>query len=207
MIEFLMRSFEKLPIAASRREIINLPNTITMLRIGIIPALFFLLTAPGPTVSLILAGLFILASLTDLLDGYIARKYRIVTIMGKFLDPIADKLVVNTAMLLMIPIGRIPAWIVAITIIRDIAVDGMRSIASAEGLVIDASRLGKQKTLCQVFAVSALMIHYPLFGIDAHVVGMTILYLALVLTVLSGGEYFLKFYRGAIRKKIHTGDR
>lgn len=205
MIEFLLRSFEKLPIAASRREIINLPNTITMLRIGIIPVLFFLLTAPGPEVSMILAVLFILASLTDLLDGYIARKYRIVTTMGKFLDPIADKLVVNTAMLLMIPIGRIPAWIVAITIIRDIAVDGMRSIASAEGIVIDASRLGKQKTLCQVFAVSALMIHYPIFGIDAHVVGMVILYVALVLTVLSGSEYFLKFYRGAIRKHTPGG--
>jgi CDP-diacylglycerol---glycerol-3-phosphate 3-phosphatidyltransferase len=183
MIEFLLRSFEKLPISSSRREIINLPNTITMLRIGIIPALFFLLLAPGPTFSLVIASLFILASLTDLLDGYIARKYQLITTMGKFLDPIADKLLVNTAMLLMIPIGRIPAWIVAITIIRDIAVDGMRSIASAEGLVISASRLGKQKTLCQIIAVSALMIHYPLFGIDAHVIGIAAI------------------YRGAIRKR------
>ncbi|HOD29825.1 MAG TPA: CDP-diacylglycerol--glycerol-3-phosphate 3-phosphatidyltransferase [Syntrophales bacterium] len=199
MIEFLLKAFDRLPISPSRREVINLPNTITLIRIGFIPALFLLLLPPGPRASLILTAFFILVSFTDLLDGYIARKYKIVTKMGKFLDPIADKLVVNTAMLLMIPIGRIPAWIVAITIIRDIAVDGMRSMASTEGLVIDASRLGKQKTLCQIFAVSALMIHYPLFGINAHVVGMAVLYVALVLTVVSGGDYFIKFYRGAIR--------
>ncbi len=120
--------------------------------------------------------------------------------MGKFLDPIADKLIVNTAMILMIPIGRIPAWIVAVIIIRDFTVDGIRAIASSEGLVIQASRLGKQKTLCQIFAVSALMIHYPFLGVDAHVVGTAILYLALVLSVYSGMDYFVKFYREIIRK-------
>jgi CDP-diacylglycerol--glycerol-3-phosphate 3-phosphatidyltransferase len=117
--------------------------------------------------------------------------------MGKFLDPIADKLIVNTAMILMIPIGRIPAWIVAITIMRDLVVDGVRSIASSEGLYIQASRLGKQKTLAQIFAVTALMIHYPILGADAHQVGMIILYVAFVLTIYSGTDYFIKFYRRA----------
>ena len=200
MIDYLKRSFDKLPIAPARREAFNLPNTITLMRIGIIPVLFFLLLSPGPAESLIITSLFIIAALTDLLDGYIARRYQIVTTMGKFLDPIADKLIVNTAMIMLIPIGRIPTWIVAIIIIRDFIVDGIRNIASSEGLVIDASPLGKRKTLCQIFAVSALMIHYPFFGANAHAVGMVILCIALILTVLSGIDYFIKFYRTSIHK-------
>jgi CDP-diacylglycerol--glycerol-3-phosphate 3-phosphatidyltransferase len=200
MIDFLKRLFDRLPIPEEQREVFNLPNTITMIRIGVIPALFCLLFSPGPGMSLVIAILFIAAALTDLLDGYIARRYQIVTTMGKFLDPIADKLIVNTAMILMIPIGRIPAWIVAVIIIRDFAVDGIRNIASSEGMIIQASPLGKRKTLCQIFAVSALMIHYPFIGADAHAVGMIILYIALVLTVTSGIDYFLKFYRSSIRR-------
>lgn len=204
MIDLLKRSFDRLPIPEDKREVFNLPNTISMVRIGVIPALFALLFSPGPAMSLVIAILFILAALTDLLDGYIARRYGIVTTMGKFLDPIADKLIVNTAMILMIPIGRIPAWIVAIIIIRDFAVDGIRNIASSDGLIIQASPLGKRKTLCQIFAVSALMIHYPFIGADAHTVGMVILYIALILTVTSGIDYFLKFYRSSIRKKAKS---
>ena len=201
MIDYLKRSFDRLPITQERRNVFNLPNTITLLRIGIIPALFFLLQSPGPGGSLILAALFVLAALTDFLDGYIARRYQLVTTMGKSLDPIADKLVVNTAMILMIPIGRIPAWIVAIIIIRDFTVDGMRSVASSEGIILQASRLGKQKTVCQIFAVTALMIHYPFLGLDAHVVGTVILYVALILTLYSGLDYLMKFYRGMIVNK------
>jgi len=201
MIDYLQRYFDNLPIAPENRKIINLPNTITMLRISFIPVLFGLLLSPDQTMSLVMAGLFIAVSFTDLLDGYIARRYNIVTTMGKFLDPIADKLVINTAMILMIPIGRIPAWVVAIVVIRDFTVDGIRNIASSEGHIISASWLGKQKTLCQVFAVSALMIHYPFLGADAHVVGTTILYLALFLSVYSGLDYFVKFYRHVILEK------
>lgn len=195
MIDYLQRYFDALPIAPEKRKIINLPNCITMVRISFIPVLFLLLLSPGQTMSLVLAFLFIAVSFTDLLDGYVARKYKIVTTMGKFLDPIADKLVINTAMILMIPIGRIPAWVVAIIIIRDFAVDGIRNIASSAGHIVQASWLGKQKTLCQVFAVSALMIHYPFLGADAHVVGTSILFLALVLSIYSGLDYIVKFYR------------
>lgn len=200
MIDFLKQLFDRLPIAPEKREVFNLPNTISMLRIGVIPILFFLLLDPGKVMSLVIAILFIAAALTDLLDGYIARKYQIVTTMGKFLDPIADKLIVNTAMIMMIPISRIPAWIVAVIVIRDFAVDGIRNIASSNGIVIQASPLGKRKTLCQIFAVSALMIHYPFFGLNARFVGMVILYIALILTVVSGIEYFVKFYRTSIQK-------
>src|SRR4030043_1636808 len=98
------------------------------------------------------------------------------------------------------PLAPPPAWIVAVIVIRDFAVDGIRNIASSNGIDIQASPLGKRKTLCQIFAVSALMIHYPFIGADAHAVGMVILYIALILTVGSGIEYFVKFYRTSIQK-------
>jgi CDP-diacylglycerol--glycerol-3-phosphate 3-phosphatidyltransferase len=200
MIGLLKKSLDRLPISMEKGALLNLPNTITMLRVSVIPVLFFLLLSPGQTGSLVIAALFVIAAFTDFLDGYIARKYEIVTVMGKFLDPIADKLIINTAMILMIPIGRIPAWIVAVIITRDFVVDGIRAIASSEGSVIQASILGKQKTICQVFAVTALMIHYPFLGIDAHAVGIVIVYLALILSVYSGMDYFMKFYREIVKK-------
>lgn len=181
----------------NKREIFNLPNTITLARISVVPFLFFLLASPGPFWSRVLAVLFVLAAITDFLDGYFARKCNMITTMGKFLDPLADKLIVNTAMILMIPIGRIDAWIVVIIIMRDLIVDGIRSIASSEGIYIQASILGKQKTLAQIFAVTALMIHFPFFGLDAHLVGTVILYVAFLLTIYSGLDYFVKFYQGA----------
>ncbi|MBN1380037.1 MAG: CDP-diacylglycerol--glycerol-3-phosphate 3-phosphatidyltransferase [Deltaproteobacteria bacterium] len=202
MIDHLKKYFDRLPIKKERKHIINLPNSITLLRLMIVPVLFFLLLSPGPVWSLVITILFILAALTDLLDGYVARRYEIVTTIGKFLDPIADKLIVNTAMILMIPIERIPPWIVAIIIIRDFIVDGIRHLASTEGVIIQANKMGKQKTVCQIFAISALMIHYPILGVDAHVVGMFILYVALVLTVYSGFSYFNEFYKKTIKKEI-----
>ena len=180
---------------STKREIFNLPNSITLARISVVPFLFFLLMSPGPFWSLVLAALFVLASITDFLDGFVARRYNMITTMGKFLDPLADKLIVNSAMILMIPIGRIEPWIVVIIIMRDLIIDGIRSIASSEGIYIQASILGKQKTLAQLFAVTALMIHYPFFGINAHLVGMVILYIAFLLTLYSGADYFIKFYR------------
>lgn len=202
LIDVLKHWFDRLPLSPAERKIFNLPNTLTMLRIAVVPVLFFLLLSPGETWSLVIAGLFVIASFTDMLDGWVARRYGIVTTMGKFLDPIADKLVVNTAMILMIPIGRIPAWVAAIIVIRDFVVDGVRSISSADGIIIAASPLGKQKTVCQAFAVTALIIHYPFLGADSHLVGTVLIYLALVLTVWSGLDYLLKFYRSAISKDM-----
>jgi CDP-diacylglycerol--glycerol-3-phosphate 3-phosphatidyltransferase len=168
------------------------------MRISVVPFLFILLSDPGEFWSLVIAGLFVVASITDFFDGYIARKYHMITTMGKFLDPIADKIIVNTAMILMIPIGRIPAWIVAITIIRDLIVDVIRSIASSEGIYIQASILGKQKTVTQIIAVTALIIHYSIFGINAHIVGTMVLYIALFLTIYSGIDYFIKLYKSVV---------
>ena len=195
LIDILKRYFDRLPIRAENRRILNLPNAITMLRIGILPVLFLILLEPGEGLSLTIAILFILAALTDLLDGYVARRYNIVTRMGKLLDPIADKIIMSAALVLLIPVGRAPAWVVALMIMRDFAVDGLRSMAAAEGHVIEASRLGKYKTLCQIVAVSALIIHYPIYGIDASSIGTAFLYVALVLSLWSGFDYLVKFYR------------
>jgi len=195
LIDILKRYFDRLPIRAENRRILNLPNAITMLRIGILPVLFLILLEPGEGLSLAIAILFILAALTDLLDGYVARRYNIVTRMGKLLDPIADKIIMSAALVLLIPVGRAPAWVVALMIMRDFAVDGLRSMAAAEGHVIEASRLGKYKTLCQIVAVSALIIHYPIYGIDASSIGTAFLYVALVLSLWSGFDYLVKFYR------------
>ena len=195
MFDALKRFFDGLPLETEHRKVVNLPNAITMLRVTVIPVLFLLLLPPDRVVSLVIAVIFILAALTDLLDGYVARRYGITTKIGKLLDPTADKLILATAMILLIPIGRIPAWVVAIMVTRDFAIDGIRSIALLSGRVIDASPLGKQKTLCQIVAVSALIIHYPLFGIDAHMVGTVVLYVALFLSIASAVDYLMKFYR------------
>ena len=195
LIDILKRYFDRLPIRAENRRIINLPNAITLLRIGILPVLFLVLLEPGEAMSLAIAILFILAALTDLLDGYVARRYNIVTRMGKLLDPIADKIIMSAALILLIPVGRAQAWVVALMIMRDFAVDGLRSMAAAEGHVIEASRLGKYKTLCQIIAVSALIIHYPICGVDAATIGTVFLYVALVLSLWSGFDYLVKFYR------------
>lgn len=195
LIDILKRYFDRLPIRAENRRILNLPNAITVLRIGILPVLFLILLEPGEGLSLAIAILFILAALTDLLDGYVARRYNIVTRMGKLLDPIADKIIMSAALVLLIPVGRAPAWVVALMIMRDFAVDGLRSMAAAEGHVIEASRLGKYKTLCQIIAVSALIIHYPIYGIDASSIGTAFLYVALALSLWSGFDYLVKFYR------------
>jgi len=177
------------------QDIFNLPNSITLARISVIPFLFLLLMSPGPLLSLVLAVLFVLASITDFLDGFIARKYNMITTMGKFLDPLADKLIVNSAMILMIPIGRIDTWIVVVIIIRDLVVDGIRSIASSEGIYIQASILGKQKIVAQIIAVTALIIHYPILGINTHLVGTVILYVAFIFTIYSGIDYLIKLYQ------------
>jgi CDP-diacylglycerol--glycerol-3-phosphate 3-phosphatidyltransferase len=203
MIDFLKRLFDRLPIPLEKRIAFNLPNAITVLRLTVIPVLFLLLRDSGPTESLIIALLFIIAAFMDVLDGYIARRYQVETVIGKFLDPVADKLILNTAMILMIAIHRIPAWIVAVIIMRDFVVDGIRSIASSKGLIMQASSLAKQKTLCQNFAVAALMIHYPFLGADAHIVGLSVLYLALILSVISGFLYVKQFYSSIINIDDH----
>jgi CDP-diacylglycerol--glycerol-3-phosphate 3-phosphatidyltransferase len=184
--------------------IFTLPNLLTLFRIFVTP-LFFILFFYFPTkvFSLLASLLFALASLTDFLDGYIARRWNLETSLGKFLDPLADKLLVAVALIMLIPLDRVPSWMVAVIIGREILVTGLRVVAVTEGLVISASRLGKYKTVLQILSVICLLIHYEYqlniqssyFLINFHEMGTGLLWLAMFVTVWSGIDYFRKFFK------------
>jgi CDP-diacylglycerol--glycerol-3-phosphate 3-phosphatidyltransferase len=178
--------------------ILTTPNLLTLVRIGTVPLLVVLLLFPGPGPSAAAAAVFFAASITDFLDGYIARNYGSGSTVGKFLDPLADKLVVTAALIMLSGIPRtprIPAWIVAVLVSREILVTGLRAVAAAEGRVIAAEELGKYKMVLQVMAVQGLLIHYTYFDIDFFAAGLFILWIALVLSIWSGVEYFLTGFR------------
>ena len=175
------------------KEISNLPNTLTTVRLTCIPLVLICLNFPGKWGSFMATLFFAAASITDILDGFYARKYGAVTVLGKFLDPLADKLLVSVTMVMLIPLGRIPVFIVIIIIAREIAVTGLRAVAVNEGIVIQASNLGKYKTILQSVALLGLCLHYDYFDVNFHVVGMAFLWGALVLTLWSGWVYFRQF--------------
>ena len=177
-----------------KKPLLNLPNSLTLARLVSIPVVLICLTFPDRMGSFLAALFFTLASLTDILDGFFARKYGTVTALGKLLDPLVDKLLVSLTMIMLIPLGRIPVWMVILIIAREIALTGLRGIAAGEGIVIQASRLGKYKTLLQSFALVGLCLHYPYFGVNIHVVGTVFLWGALILTLWSGWDYFRRFY-------------
>jgi CDP-diacylglycerol--glycerol-3-phosphate 3-phosphatidyltransferase len=177
---------------------LNPPNVLTLLRILAIPVLVLILIPPaGREISFARSVaaflLFVAATLTDLFDGYIARRYRMVTSLGKLLDPLADKLLVCAAMVMLIPPERVPAWMAVIVVAREIGVTALRGMASTEGVVIAASRLGKAKTLLLNIGMAMLILHYPVFGLPVHDVGFVVLSVGLVLTAWSGLDYFFRF--------------
>ena len=169
----------------------NLPNKLTMLRIFLIPFfVFFMLTNFVPYSALIALAIFIAASLTDMLDGKIARKYNLITNFGKFMDPLADKLLVCSAMICLIPMNLLPAWIVIVIIAREFVISGFRLIASDNGIVIAAGFWGKLKTICQMAMVIVLIltIYFPVLSVP----GLVLTYAALALTVISMVDYIVR---------------
>lgn len=184
-----------------RATIWNIPNLLTSFRIFSIPLIVVLLTSPGPLPSFLAALVFTIAALTDLLDGYFARLHKRETAVGKLLDPMADKLLILSGMIMLIPLDRIPAWMVVLIIGREVAITGLRGIASAEGVVIAASRWGKGKTVLQSLALVGLMLHYQYFGINFQILGMILLWIALAATLWSGIDYFWKFYQEMANKE------
>ena len=177
------------------KTLLNLPNTLTFTRLVSIPIVLTCLSFPGRWGSFLAALFFVLASVTDILDGFFARKYGTVTVLGKLLDPLVDKLLVSLTMIMLIPLNRIPVWMVIVIIAREIALTGLRGIAVGEGIVIQASALGKYKTILQSVALGGLCLHYVYLGINFHVVGMVFLWGALILTLWSGWDYFRRFYQ------------
>jgi CDP-diacylglycerol--glycerol-3-phosphate 3-phosphatidyltransferase len=177
----------------------NLPNTITVLRVGVVPVLLFLPFAHDEAASQFIAWCFIVAALTDIVDGWLARRGQQVTSIGKLLDPLADKLLVSTALIVLLAMGRIPiwaTWMVVVIVGRELAVTGLRGIASAGGQVVAASWLGKAKAFSQNIAIGALIFHYTTLGLPAHSVGMGFLALATALTLGSGYLYFADYFGG-----------
>jgi len=176
------------------KSIWNLPNSLSFFRVACIPLLVVLLFFPHKITSFFAALLFSLASISDLLDGYLARRRQMVTTFGQFLDPLADKLIVSAALIMLIPLGRVPAWMVLVIVGRELAITGLRTVAVSEGKVISADNLGKKKMVFQIVAILALLLHYEYYGVNFHVVGMFFLWLAVVLTLWSGFNYFRSFW-------------
>jgi CDP-diacylglycerol--glycerol-3-phosphate 3-phosphatidyltransferase len=177
----------------------NLPNTVTMLRIAVVPVFLFMPLALSVSGSRFMAWAFIIAALSDILDGWLARRDegRGVTRIGKLLDPLADKLIVSTALIMLLAVGRIPLWgagMVVVIVGRELAVTGLRGIASSQGHVVAASGAGKLKTLAQNIATGALLFHHETLGLPAHEVGMTLLAIATALTLWSGYAYFSDYF-------------
>lgn len=141
------------------------------------------------------AVVFSAASITDLLDGMLARQRGLESNFGKFLDPLADKLLISAALIMLVSLGRSPGWVAFFIIGREIAVTGLRAILAEKGVVMGAEELGKFKTGFQIAAIIPLLLHYSYFGIDFHKVGMAFLWVALGLTIWSGAKYFTKFWR------------
>lgn len=183
----------------------NTPNTLTLARIAAVPLLVLLMYFPGRLSCLAAMLLFIAASVTDILDGFIARRRGIVTTMGAFLDPLADKLLIGSVLIMLVKLGWVEAWLAIVIIGREITVTGLRAIAADMGEVIAADAFGKLKTITQIVALCPLILHYPWRGLDPAPLGEVVLYLALALTVLSGGKYVWGFYGKVARSSMAGG--
>jgi CDP-diacylglycerol--glycerol-3-phosphate 3-phosphatidyltransferase len=179
----------------NRRQILTLPNGLTIIRILAIPIILLLLFYPERIYRLITTLFFILVAVTDTLDGYLARRRGMVTTLGKFLDPLADKLLIVAALIALISARGIPTWMVIVIIGREISVTGLRGIALAQGIVISASTLGKYKTFFEVTSISFLILGGNYFSIQLHQVGMGLLWVAMGLAVISGIDYFKNFLK------------
>lgn len=186
----------------------NVPNLITYGRIVLIPALVVLISLIGPGHSiehnklfgLWAMGLFIIAGISDLVDGYYARKYGAVSLMGKFIDPMADKLIHMAVMVMLVPLARIPAWLVVVLLFREIFINGIRAVAAGEGLVIDAAAWGKRKTAYLNVGLSGLIYYYPMFPgtsfeLNTAFVSNVCLAIASVYSIASAVVYSKRFFQ------------
>ncbi len=185
------------------QEFWNLPNMITVARILVIP-LFVWFTYDGdPWYSVLAASVFTLAAVSDVVDGFLARRWNMITVTGKLLDPLADKLIVAAALIMCVRLGRIPAWIVIILLSREFIVTGLRQVAASEGMVIAAGQEGKWKTAMQLSGIVALLIHYThsvyflvgWYDVNFNVVGQVLVYGSTAFSVWSAAAYFQAFLK------------
>jgi CDP-diacylglycerol--glycerol-3-phosphate 3-phosphatidyltransferase len=181
-----------------------LPNLLSLFRVAIVPVVVVLVMSPERGPRLVAGLLFVVASITDYLDGWLARRRKSTTVLGQFLDPLADKMLV-AAVLIMLAAApnepRLPAWMAVVIVLREIAVTGLRGIASQSGLAVPAQELGKYKMIFQIFALTGLLVHYRYaipgtdFVVDFHAAGMRLLWIALVVAVWSAVDYYVRVLR------------
>ena len=191
-----------------REDAFNLPNLLTMLRIVMIPVVMLMLQEGTPVMNFWAGWVYTAATITDALDGYLARKRGLVSVVGKFLDPLADKLLVMATLVLMVGMGRVPAWIVVVILARELSISMLRMIASSEGVVIAAGEGGKAKTALQMVAVLFLMLHHRYeidfwfaeLWVDFNVAGTWLLVLSVFFAITSAGEY-VKLFVDAVEAK------
>lgn len=189
----------------------HVPNFLTLGRIVLVPPIVILLFFPGKFPSAVAAFIFLIASLTDFFDGFIARRFKVESSFGRFLDPIADKVLVTSTLIMLIALGRVPAWIVMLIITREVAVSALRALTKTWNTTLQPSPVGKLKAVFQFAAIVPLIAHYKytftlpmdwhFVSIDFHLIGTILIYIALVLTLWSGIDYFVKFY-----KEFYSGE-
>jgi len=185
---------------------VNVPNALTLLRIFLVPLLVVILLTRMPAKEYLALLIFLLAALTDALDGYWARKYKKITTLGTLLDPIADKLLVSAALISLVDLQEADAWAVCLIIGREFAVSGLRSIAAAHGIVIPASKLGKWKMVTQVVGISLMILGARLDDIGLwRRTGRAALYVMLAVTLVSGFDYFRRYLRVLLQREREAG--
>jgi len=184
----------------------NLPNTLTVVRIFMVPVMvILLLDEPTEMEAVACCAIFVVAMVTDIIDGYLARKWGLVSVAGAFLDPLADKLMVISTLVMLVPLGWVPGWLVAALICRELTITALRTIAVSEGIILAADQLGKFKTAFQSTAIGFLLWHYPTrfwpgdhsLTVDAHSCGIVLIYFALAFAMISAFNYLASFFREA----------
>ena len=174
------------------KDVVLTPNFMTISRIIIVPLIVVLLMYETRWTTFLAAAFFAIASITDYFDGYLARTRGLVTSLGKILDPLADKLLVASTLVMLVELNFMPGWIACVIIGRELAVTGLRCVLIENKQDVAASWLGKYKTGFQIAAIIPLTMHYPYIGINFHGIGMVLLYGALIFTLWSGADYFIK---------------
>jgi len=182
-----------MPQGTDIKSLFKNPNALTGFRITASPVIIVLLLSPNRFFAFLAALVFSLAAITDYFDGFFARRDGLVSNFGKAMDPLADKLLISTPLIMMTAYGWVPAWMVCLIIGRELAVTGLRNIIADRGEDISASNLGKYKTGFQIAAIIPLLLHYPYFGINMHGIGTFLLWCALIFTLWSGVDYFIRF--------------
>lgn len=197
------------PRAGILADAANLPNMLTFLRVLLIPVVLWGLWQATPRANFGAAMIYIVSAVTDALDGWLARRRGLVSVLGKFLDPLADKVLVMAVLVFMVGMFRVPAWVVILIIARELSITALRGIAISEGVMIAAGEGGKQKTALQMVAILLLILHhryridffFAKVDADLHEVGLALLYLSVLLAITSAGEYLGIFVRAVEAKE------